>query len=88
MSRQSLSGRPGIKPLLRENANIVIRIGGKKLTYDEMTEGLSQTLQKGVGANIKLIDKSASEIIKGQRRAFLPGAEGTKKEYDYHFCLA
>lgn len=77
----------GIKPLLRDNANIVIRIGGKKLKYNEITEGILGSLQNGLGENVEMVDKMVSEVIKGQRRSFLPGAEGTRKEYDYHFCL-
>lgn len=77
----------GIGPLLRDDAHIVIRMGGKKLDQDEIRCELSSALEQGIGRKVILMDDMASDIVGGQLRVVRPGIEGSKKEFDFHFRL-
>lgn len=78
----------GCDSLLADGATIAIRIGGKKLSVEEITEGLTTSLQSGISRPVKLLDEPlTSEIKKGQLSSFRPGNFGKKHEHDYVFRL-
>lgn len=78
----------GIGPLLRDDARLVVRIGGKKFDQGQIKEGLVTSLEEGLGRSVVLVDEMSSDITGGQLKIFRPGAEGAKCEYDFRFALA
>jgi hypothetical protein len=78
----------GVAPLLRERAQVVVRIGGKALGLDQAKEGLASSLRKGTGRRTRLVDARISDIKQSQLRTFRPGAEGSKFEYDFRFVVS
>jgi hypothetical protein len=62
-------------------------MGGSKLTFDETSSGLKQTLSVGLGRTMTVIEEKISFISGGQLRSFRPNAAGTKFEFDFHFAL-
>lgn len=80
----------GCAPLLRARSTIAIRIGGRKLSVDELRHGLATTLQEGLpGFSVQLMAAPASsEIRKGQVNSFRPGMVEKNKEHDFVFRLA
>lgn len=76
----------GVRSLLREDAHIVVRLGGR-MSSDEMRSSLSQSLEAGLGVAVRLHEKRESDIEHSQRRVHLPSAKGTKREHDFHFSL-
>jgi hypothetical protein len=77
----------GVGPLLRRNAHIIIRIGGKKLTLDEVEDNLCQSLEDGLEKKAVLLEALTSRIRGGQLRVFRPDTGGTTDEHDFHFVL-
>lgn len=78
----------GSKDLLAPDATIAIRIGGKKLDVEEITDGLSGSLRKGMARECRLIDAPhTSEIRRGQLNSFRPGTVGKRHEHDFVFRL-
>lgn len=78
----------GCAALLAPGATIAIRIGGKKLSVDEITVGLSQSLAEALGDVRLLSAPVTTEIKRGQINSFRPGQLGKKHEHDYVFRLA
>jgi len=77
----------GLRPLLRDGAHVVVRIGGKKLTQDQCRAGLESTMKAGIGHGVELVDNRASKADKGQLRVHQPKATGSGVEYDHHFVF-
>jgi hypothetical protein len=77
----------GIEPLLKRNANLVIRIGGR-LSPDEIRQGILDSLAAGLTSKFELKSVRASEIGDGQLKIFQPGAKGTNVEYDFRISVA
>ena len=78
----------GCATLLAPKSTVVIRIGGRKLSVADLTDGLTTTLQAGVGGKIKLLaSPSSSEIRKGQVNSFRPGMTEKNKEHDFVFQI-
>ena len=76
----------GIKSLLSDSAVIAVRIGGKKLSVEDITEGLFYSLSRGLNSKVKLLDAPiTTEIKNGQLNSFRPGDYGKKHEHDYVF---
>jgi DNA modification methylase len=61
----------GIEPLLRPNANLVVRIGGR-LGHSEIRQGLLFSLKQGLNSKFELKSERASEIGDGQVKIFNP----------------
>jgi hypothetical protein len=76
----------GTRPLLKRNAHVVIRIGGR-LDFSSARSGLKRTLAEGLRSDVHLRGEKVSPIGEGQVKIFRPGAVGTKVEYDFHFQL-
>jgi len=72
--------------ILSANAQVIIRIGGKDLTPDQLVSGL-------VGASlvssrrVQLAHHETSTIKRRQTDVFRPGAKGCKFEVDCHFRM-
>lgn len=77
----------GIRPLLQRRADIVVRIGGKRVSGADAEGGLLSSMREGFGGRVKLLDSWSSTIVGGQVHSFRPGAEGSKVEHDFHFRL-
>jgi hypothetical protein len=77
----------GVAPLLRDGAQLVIRIGGRRIVEDEAEQELRASLRNGTGATIRLLERRKSRIAHGQLRAFRPGASGTQVEHDFRFRI-
>jgi hypothetical protein len=77
----------GVGPLMKRNAHIVVRIGGKRLTRKDFNENLVHSIEDGFERKISLIESRSSAIRGGQLRAFHPGKPGQSEEHDFHFVL-
>lgn len=77
----------GIRGLLRRDAHLIIRIGGSKLSLEEITENLLQSLQEGLGHSLSVLGRKKSEISGGQVRSFQAKVQGARFEYDFHYRL-
>jgi len=78
----------GLARLLRDDARIVVRIGGH-LTLDECRDKLISGLECGLGRALIVHQGGyTSRIQSGQLRAFRPGAVGTRHEHDFVVSLA
>lgn len=78
----------GIESLLAEEATIVVRIGGKNLADEQLSENLRYSLLNGLRRAVGTDEKGRmSRIINGQVRSFQPSAAGIRMEYDYVFKI-
>ena len=77
----------GIEPLLQDSAQVVIRIGGTRLSDIELQTGLLQTLNS-TGRKFRLREYRETAIKNGQRRIFQPVRAKASIEYDFRFELA
>jgi hypothetical protein len=77
----------GVGPLLKRQAHLVIRIGGKRLELADAQENLHQSLEDGLEKKVSLVEARTSEIRGGQLKIFQPDADGVAKEHDFHFAL-
>lgn len=76
----------GIAPLLHQRCNIVIRIGGTRLSRTELSEGLHATLQNALNITVSLAETRTTDIIHGQRRSFASGGVAKSQvEHDFRF---
>jgi DNA methylase len=80
----------GCAELARKGTIFVIRIGGTRLTKDNLMGGLQQTLETGL-ANFKIKPLDAgltTEIKNRQTNAFRPGTKSVRYEHDFAFQLS
>ena len=79
----------GIASLLKPKATIVIRIGGKALSREQVEVGVRQSLRDGLGQpRLNLLQPLASsEIRNRQTNVFRPGTTGRRMEYDFIFRI-
>lgn len=79
----------GCTKLIRKGAVIVIRIGGAKLSKDELFEGVQSSLCKGfVNQHVKALHTGITTEIKNrQTNAFRPGTTPERYEHDFAFSL-
>jgi SAM-dependent methyltransferase len=76
----------GMKPLLRSDAVLVIRIGTKSLPLKAVTRGLLNSLHEVFPAN-QWLERPAVSTIRGkQARAFNPSATGCQYETDFVYA--
>lgn len=78
----------GMEPLMQHDARIVVRIGGKKMTRSEILDSLTNSLGRGMGRTVSLIDEHTSEVTGSQLRSFLPDVTRPSVEHDFHFQMA
>lgn len=78
----------GVMPLLRESAQIIVRIGGTRLTQEELGAGLLASLNE-TGREFKVMESHQTDIKNGQRRIFQNDAPNKRAvEHDFRFKLA
>jgi DNA modification methylase len=76
----------GVMSLLDDSAQIVIRIGGTRLSEDELRVGLLDSLNS-TGETFKLIEARQTDIKNGQRRIFQTVPAAASVEHDFRFKL-
>ena len=78
----------GMAPLLAGKARIVVRIGGRKLTRDESLEVLLNSLQRGIGRGVYLVDAGFSSPVRHTQANTFRGAKPSPiVEHDFCFML-
>lgn len=80
----------GLEALLAESCTLVIRIGGKGLSRDDLYEGISASLESGIpGYSAEALDRGITTLIKPRETtAFRPGQPSTSRvEHDFTFRL-
>jgi hypothetical protein len=77
----------GMGPLLKRQAHVIVRIGGKRLSKDEIETGLTESLEEGLDKKLSLLGSKSSEITSGQARTFQPAAAMPSTEHDFHFVV-
>jgi hypothetical protein len=79
----------GCANLIRSGTTFVIRIGGTRLTKDDLMGGLRQSLEIGLsGYKITPLNVGVTtEIKKRQTNAFRPGTKSIRYEHDFSFEL-
>ena len=79
----------GVTPLLSNMCNIVVRIGGSRLSRWDLAEGLLLSFkQAGIG-NITLMETRTTKIKGGQRRSFTSSRSlAAGMEHDFRFFVA
>lgn len=79
----------GCAGLVRKGTVIVIRIGGARLTKDDLFEGVQSSLKTGfVAYRVKALhDGETTEIKNRQTNAFRPGTTTERYEHDFAFSL-
>ncbi len=77
----------GVAPLLQDKAQIVIRIGGTRLTDEELQIGLLDSLNSS-GRKFELAESRQTDVKNGQRRVFQSAPKKASIEHDFRFVLA
>jgi hypothetical protein len=80
----------GSESLLRDNATIVIRIGGTRLAKQDLLAGLLIALQDGMRTRkVRALHAGRSSAIsKRQTNSFRPGTDSERLEHDFTFALS
>ena len=76
--------------MLREEAHLVVRIGGTMLGKEPLFIGLVTSLETGfAGRTVKpLHEGETSTIRRRQTNSFRPGTSPEKVEHDFAFAIA
>ena len=77
----------GVAPLLQDSAQIVIRIGGSRLSGEQLRVGLLESLNS-TGHRFKLLESHHTYIRNGQRRMVQPVPAAAAVEHDFRFKIA
>jgi hypothetical protein len=77
----------GVAPLLQESAQIVVRIGGTRLSGEELCAGLLRSLNES-GRKFVLMEARRTVIRNGQRRVFQTVPDRPSLEHDFRFKAA
>jgi len=77
----------GVAPLLHRSCQVVVRIGGTRLSREELRSGLLISLNS-TGRKFTLAESRQTESRNGQRRTFQPTRANASVEHDFRFCLA
>jgi hypothetical protein len=77
----------GVAPLLQESAQVVVRIGGTRLSGEELRAGLLCSLNKS-GRKFVLMEARHTVIRNGQRRVFQTVPDKPSLEHDFRFKAA
>jgi hypothetical protein len=73
--------------LLKESAQVVVRIGGTRLSGDELGSGLLKSLNAS-GYRFKMREARHTYIKNGQRRMFSSSVKECSVEHDFRFQMA
>ena len=78
----------GTAPLLAEETRIVVRIGGRRLTKDEILEALMTSLKGAIRRSIQLVDAGVSSPVRHTQANTFRGAKPSPTvEHDFCFLL-
>lgn len=78
----------GVAPLLASQARIVVRIGGRKLSKEEMFEGLLKGLNHATGRDVQPADDGVTTPVKRTQANSFRGAKASiAVEHDFCFIL-
>jgi hypothetical protein len=77
----------GVVPLLQDSAQIVVRIGGTRLSGEALSAGLLESLNS-TGYTFKLMESRQTDIRNSQRRTFRAQPLKASVEHDFRFKLA
>jgi hypothetical protein len=72
--------------ILAPRADVVVRIGGKGLSDDELVQGLLRS-SVAAGRRVALAERTTGPIERKQTHSFRPGAAGCRTEVDCHFVV-
>jgi hypothetical protein len=79
----------GAAPLLAPRARIVVRIGGRKLSKEEMFAGLSTSLKEATGRIAKPADDGVTTPVKRTQANSFRGAKASPTvEHDFCFLIS
>lgn len=78
----------GIAPLLAPQARVVVRIGGRKLSKEEMFDSLSSILKNATGRPVQPVDDGVTTTVKRtQANSFRGANASTTVEHDFCFII-
>lgn len=77
----------GIKPLMKQQARLVCRIGAKAISADVLRDRLTKSVRTSWPKAAVLQDGRPSDLRKRQTGAFRPGTVGCGTEYDFVYEL-
>jgi len=72
--------------ILAPNSNVIVRIGGKGFSPDEIVKGLQGT-SLVTTRKVDLVLQEVSAIQRRQTDSFRPGTRGCRFEVDCHFRM-
>lgn len=79
----------GVAPLLAPQARIVVRIGGRKLSKEEMFDGLSSSLSAAIGRDLVAADDGITTPVKRTQANSFRGAKASSTvEHDFCFLVS
>lgn len=78
----------GVAPLLAPEVRIVVRIGGRRLAFDEARKALWDSLEHGTERCVELADSGVSSSVgRSQANAFRGAKPSPTVEHDFCFLL-
>ncbi len=78
----------GVAPLLAPEARIVVRIGGRRLAFDDARKALWDSLEHGTERCVELADSGVSSSVgRSQANAFRGARPSPTVEHDFCFFL-
>lgn len=78
----------GVAPLLAPQARIVVRIGGRKLSKEEMFDSLLSTLKGATGRHVQAVDGGVTTPVKRTQANSFRGAKASPTvEHDFCFIV-
>ena len=79
----------GCSILLKDQAHLVVRIGGTRLEKVDLFAGLTASLERGlVDCKVMPLHEGESSMIKKrQTNSFRPGTSNNKVEHDFAFAV-
>ena len=78
----------GVAPLLADEVRIVVRIGGRKLSKEEVLDLLESSLERATQRNVQIQDRGVSSLVKRtQASAFRGSKPSPTFEHDFCFIL-
>ncbi len=76
----------GLAPLLAERVRFVIRIDGRRMSKDELRDGLLNSLTGGLNRTMRLADSGVTSKINGTQAIAFRGAKPSQNvEHDFVF---
>ncbi len=78
----------GVSPLLASQARIVVRIGGRRLTKEEMFDSLMTSLKQATGRRVQAVDDGVTSPVKRTQANSFRGTKASPTvEHDFCFLV-